>query len=81
MISRHESDLKDNGYWLSLMTHLQSDAVPLKSAQCLRWVEKGGKACMDGVKRVLMRAPSASGEGEGGVKWGGVGCWGERMLG
>jgi hypothetical protein len=33
---RHESDLKDNGYWLGLMTHLQSDAVPLKSIYCLR---------------------------------------------
>ena len=36
LITRHESDLKDNGYWLALLTHIQSPAVPLKSVECLR---------------------------------------------
>lgn len=36
LTSRHEADLKDNGYWLALMTHLQCDSVPLKTPQCLR---------------------------------------------
>lgn len=36
LITRHESDLKDNGYWLSLLTHIQSPAVPLKTVECLR---------------------------------------------
>ena len=36
LLTRHESDLKDNAYWLSLLTHLQSDAVPLKRIECLR---------------------------------------------
>jgi hypothetical protein len=36
LLTRHESDLKDNVYWLALLTHLQSDAVPLKSVECLR---------------------------------------------
>lgn len=36
LITRHESDLKDNGYWLALLTHIQSPAVPLKSMECLR---------------------------------------------
>ncbi|KAG7669392.1 hypothetical protein Ndes2526B_g05713 [Nannochloris sp. 'desiccata'] len=36
LLTRHESDLKDNTYWLALLTHLQSDAVPLKSVECLR---------------------------------------------
>lgn len=36
LITRHESDLKDNGYWLALLTHVQSPSVPLKSVECLR---------------------------------------------
>jgi predicted Zn-dependent peptidase len=36
LITRHESDLKDNGYWLALLTHIQSPSVPLKSVECLR---------------------------------------------
>lgn len=36
LLTRHESDLKDNTYWLALLTHLQSEAVPLKSVECLR---------------------------------------------
>jgi predicted Zn-dependent peptidase len=36
LAARHETDLKDNGYWLSLLTHLQADGVPLKSVECLR---------------------------------------------
>eukprot|EP00887_Chlorella_sp_A99_P001378 scaffold8.g1378.t1 len=36
LITRHETDLKDNLYWLGLLTHLQADAVPLKSVDCLR---------------------------------------------
>lgn len=30
LITRYESDLKDNNYWLGLITHLQSDYVPRK---------------------------------------------------
>lgn len=33
---RHESDLKDNAYWLGLLTHIQCDAVPRKDATCVR---------------------------------------------
>ena len=36
LLTRHESDMKDNVYWLGLMTHLQNDQVPLKSVECLR---------------------------------------------
>ncbi|EFN58791.1 hypothetical protein CHLNCDRAFT_56893 [Chlorella variabilis] len=36
LITRHDSDLKDNLYWLGLLTHLQADCVPLKSLDCLR---------------------------------------------
>lgn len=35
LLTRHESDLKDNAYWLALLTHLQSDTVPSKSVECL----------------------------------------------
>mgnify|MGYP001810764324 FL=1 len=28
--------MQDNLYWLGLLTHLQSDCVPLKSLDCLR---------------------------------------------
>ena len=28
--------MQDNLYWLSLLTHLQADCVPLKSLDCLR---------------------------------------------
>lgn len=36
LITRHESELKDNSYWLGLLTHLQSSSVPYKSIDCLR---------------------------------------------
>lgn len=36
LLIRHETDLKNNSYWLGLLTHLQSDAVPLKGVECLR---------------------------------------------
>ncbi len=36
LITRHESDLKDNVYWMGLLTHLQNPRVPHKSAPCLR---------------------------------------------
>lgn len=36
LLTRHETDLKDNQYWLGLLTHLQSEAVPQKSLECLR---------------------------------------------
>ena len=36
LLTRHESDLKDNGYWLGLLTHVQSEAVPQKQLQCIR---------------------------------------------
>ena len=36
LLTRHESDQKDNSYWLSLLTHLQADAVPSKRLECLR---------------------------------------------
>jgi len=45
LISRHETDLKDNGYWLALLTHLQSEAVPLKTPQCLRDLVAMYEAC------------------------------------
>jgi len=34
-LTQHESDLKDNGYWLQLMTHLQSSLLPRKDISCL----------------------------------------------
>ncbi len=36
IMTRHESDLKDNIYWLGLMTHLQNPHVPWKDVTCLR---------------------------------------------
>lgn len=36
LLTRHESDLKDNAYWLALLTHIQSESVPLKTVECLR---------------------------------------------
>lgn len=36
LLTRHESDVKDNTYWLGLITHMQNDHVPLKSVLCLR---------------------------------------------
>jgi predicted Zn-dependent peptidase len=36
LLIRHETDLKNNSYWLGLLTHLQSGAVPLKGVECLR---------------------------------------------
>ena len=34
--NRHESDLKDNAYWIGLLTHLQSSAVPSKDVSVIR---------------------------------------------
>lgn len=36
LLTRHESDLKDNVYWLGLITHMQNQHVPLKTITCLR---------------------------------------------
>ena len=36
LLTRHESDMKDNTYWLGLITHMQNDQVPFKSVLCLR---------------------------------------------
>lgn len=36
LLTRHESDLKDNAYWIGLLTHLQRPEVPLKTIECLR---------------------------------------------
>uniref|UniRef100_A0A061SA19 Insulinase (Peptidase family m16) family protein isoform 2 n=1 Tax=Tetraselmis sp. GSL018 TaxID=582737 RepID=A0A061SA19_9CHLO len=36
LLTRHESDQKDNAYWLSLLTHLQAPSVPSKRLECLR---------------------------------------------
>jgi hypothetical protein len=36
LLTRHESDLKDNSYWLGLLTHCQNPHVPWKSVDCLR---------------------------------------------
>jgi hypothetical protein len=36
VLTRHESDLKDNAYWLGLITHLQNPHVPYKTMECLR---------------------------------------------
>eukprot|EP00249_Psilotum_nudum_P024970 c29336_g1_i1 orf=853-4701(-) len=33
---RHESDSKDNAYWLGLLTHLQAPSVPRKDVGCIR---------------------------------------------
>lgn len=36
LLTRNESDSKDNACWLRQMTHLQNDAVPLKRMECIR---------------------------------------------
>eukprot|EP00245_Coleochaete_scutata_P005274 TRINITY_DN18712_c0_g1_i1.p1 TRINITY_DN18712_c0_g1~~TRINITY_DN18712_c0_g1_i1.p1 ORF type:complete len:1369 (+),score=265.63 TRINITY_DN18712_c0_g1_i1:154-4260(+) len=36
LLMRHESDLKDNSYWLGLITHLQSPSVKRKDVGCIR---------------------------------------------
>eukprot|EP00899_Mesostigma_viride_P019537 jgi/Mesvir1/27585/Mv07330-RA.1 len=36
LLTRHESDLKDNSYWLGLITHLQADCVERKTVRCIR---------------------------------------------
>jgi hypothetical protein len=33
---RHESDSKDNTYWLGMLTHLQAPSVSRKDVGCLR---------------------------------------------
>ena len=35
LLTRHESDLKDNAYVLGMLTHSQSELVPRKTAACL----------------------------------------------
>lgn len=35
LLTRHDSDLRDNGHWLSLLSHLQSAAVPKKALRCI----------------------------------------------
>lgn len=36
LMMRHESDSKDNAYWLSLLTHLQASCVGRKDISCIR---------------------------------------------
>jgi len=36
LLMRHESDSKDNTYWLGLLTHLQAPSVSRKDVGCLR---------------------------------------------
>jgi len=43
LLTRHESETKDNAFWLRQLTHLQNDAVPLKRLECLR----DYKRCME----------------------------------
>lgn len=35
LLTRHESDLKDNQYWLGLLSHTQSESVPGKNLGCV----------------------------------------------
>lgn len=35
LLMRHESDLKDNSYWLGLLAHIQSEQVPRKQVECI----------------------------------------------
>ena len=35
LLTRHESDLKDNQYWLGLLSHAQSESVPGKNLGCV----------------------------------------------
>ncbi|CAM6089794.1 unnamed protein product [Calypogeia fissa] len=36
LLMRHESDSKDNTYWLGLLTHLQAPSVDKKDVGCIR---------------------------------------------
>ncbi|GBG59232.1 hypothetical protein CBR_g32249 [Chara braunii] len=36
LLMRHESDLKDNAYWLGLLTHLQAPSVERKDVGCIK---------------------------------------------
>jgi len=36
LLARHETDLKDNSYWIGLLTHLQCASVPRKNLSCLQ---------------------------------------------
>eukprot|EP00210_Caulerpa_lentillifera_P004547 g4337.t1 len=36
ILTRHESELQKNEYWLGLLTHLQCDQVPMKTVETLR---------------------------------------------
>ena len=35
LLTRHESDLKDNQYWLGLLSHTLSESVPGKNLGCV----------------------------------------------
>lgn len=45
LITRHETDLEDNNYWVGLLTHIQSDQVPNKRLECLRDLVPLYEAC------------------------------------
>ena len=36
LLTKHESELQKNFYWIDLLTHLQCDQVPLKTVEVLR---------------------------------------------
>jgi predicted Zn-dependent peptidase len=36
LVTKHESELKTNGYWIALLTHLQAPGVPHKTVEALR---------------------------------------------
>ena len=44
LLARHETDLKDNGHRLGLLTHLQCDGVPLKVPEAVRDLRKAYEA-------------------------------------
>ncbi|KAG2437818.1 hypothetical protein HXX76_005438 [Chlamydomonas incerta] len=53
LLTRHESDLKDNAYWLGLLTHLQNPHVPHKTLECLRDLQRlYDAATVDDIKYV-----------------------------
>lgn len=44
LLARHETDLKDNGHRLGLLTHLQCDGVPLKCPEAVRDLRRAYEA-------------------------------------
>jgi len=44
LLARHETDLKDNGHRLGLLTHLQCDGVPLKVPEAVRDLRRAYEA-------------------------------------